>query len=147
MMTYENRLPDPETQTEFYHGVAFKRLLAWCVDTVLTLLATFLVGLFTFGLGWLFFPVFFFVINAIYRWVSLSSGSATLGMRLMAIEIRNAQGARLDSNEAALHTLGFLICSAFALPQLISAAMMAFGTRGQGLHDLFLGTTAINRPG
>jgi hypothetical protein len=30
--------------------------------------------------------------------------------------------------------------------QVISIVMMAFGARHQGLHDLILGSAAINRP-
>ncbi len=139
-------LPDPDRQSEFYRSIPAKRLLAWLVDVILVTLATFLVGIFTLGIGWLLFPIFYIAIDFTYRWLTISAGSATLGMRLMAIEIRNWSGQRLDGSEAALHTLVYMVCAAFALPQLISVLMIAFGGRGQGLHDLLLGTAAINRP-
>ena len=64
----------------------------------------------------------------------------------MAIELRNATGARLNSFEAMMHTFLFMLASGCVLPQTISALMMILGARKQGLHDLFLGTVAINRP-
>lgn len=146
-MNMTSTLPDPDRQTEFYNSIPGKRFFAWIADVILVTLTTILVGLFTLGIGWLLFPLFYIAIDFTYRWMTLRSGSATLGMRLMAIEIRNWAGQRLDSGEAAMHTLAYMVCAAFALPQLISIAMIVFGPRKQGLHDLFLGTAAINRPG
>ena len=146
-MIQTGSLPDPDRQAEFYASVPAKRLLAWVIDIFLVGMTTFLLGVFTLGIAWLLFPIFYIAIDFIYRWLSLGNGSATLGMRLMAIEIRNRSGARLDRGEAAIHTLAFMVCAGFALPQLISVLLMAFGPRGQGLHDLLLGTAAINRPG
>ena len=65
---------------------------------------------------------------------------------MMGIEFRNGQGQRFDTGLSFLHTLGFTVVSAFVLPQLLSAAMMLMTERGQGLVDVFLNTTAINRP-
>jgi len=146
-MTMSNALPDPDRQAEFYSSIPAKRLFAWMIDVLLVGMTTFLLGIFTLGIAWLLFPLFYLVIDFTYRWMTISAGSATLGMRLMAIELRNWSGQRLDRQEAALHTGAFLVCAAFALPQFISMLMMAFGPRRQGLHDLFLGTAAINRPG
>lgn len=146
-MNVINTLPDPDRQAEFYTSIPAKRLFAWIADVILVTILTFLVGVFTLGIGWLLFPIFYAVIDFTYRWLTLRSGSATLGMRLMSVEIRNGAGQRLDSGEAALHTLAYMVCAAFALPQLISILMIAIGPRKQGLHDLFLGTAAINRPG
>lgn len=146
-MTVTNTLPDPVYQSEFYDGIALKRLSAWVLDTIIVTAITLLVGLLTLSLAWIFFAVFFAVINFVYRWLTLRSGSATWGMRIMAMEIRNTQGARLSGGEAALHTLGFVISMTFIPLQLISMALMAFGPSHKGLHDLALGTAAINRPG
>lgn len=140
-------LPDPIHQSEFYSGIAAKRLFAWIIDVILVALLTFLVGVLTLGIGLFFFAVFFVAIDFTYRWLTLSAGSATLGMRMMAVEIRNGFGQRLNAGEAALHTLGFMISAAFFLPQMVSIAMMLFGPAHKGLHDVILGTAAINRPG
>jgi uncharacterized RDD family membrane protein YckC len=67
-------------------------------------------------------------------------------MRLMAIEIRQADGDRLSSQTAMLHTLGYSISVAVPPLQLISVIMMLVTARGQGLTDTVLQTAAINRP-
>ncbi|MEM9754684.1 MAG: RDD family protein [Pseudomonadota bacterium] len=140
-------LPDPETQAEFYAGVQLKRLLAWLVDAALISAGVLAFGLLTFGLGLLLFPLLSLAANFAYRALTLARFSATPGMWLMAIEIRNAQGQRLSGQEAVLHTVLHLACFALLLPQIASCVMVALRPRHDGLHDLPLGTTAINRPG
>ena len=66
-------------------------------------------------------------------------------MRLMAIELRDASGARLDLGLAFLHTIGYTVSWAVAPLQLISVILMAATPRGQGLTDMVLGTAALNR--
>ena len=80
-----------------------------------------------------------------YRWMTLSGGSATLGMRLMAVEMRDGYGQRFDTATAFLHTLGYSVSLAFPILQIISIVMMLMGPRAQGLTDNVLGTVAINR--
>lgn len=142
---FASALPDPEYQSEFYQGVPFKRGMAWIVDTILTLILTAIIVPFTAFTALFFLPVLYMVVNTLYRWVSLSSSSATPGMRLAAIEFRGADGRVFDSGTALLHTLGYVISMAFVLPQLVSIAMMLLSPRGQGLTDTVLGSVAINK--
>lgn len=139
-------LPDPVTQSEFYDGVAIKRFLAWIVDVFVVVLMTAVIATLPFFVGWFFFPLLFLLINFIYRLASISSRSATWGMRLMNIELRNKDGAHLDTSEALLHTAGYMVASSFFLPQVISVVLMLVSERGQGLHDMLCGTTAIRKP-
>ncbi len=138
-------IPDPEIQPEFYADVPAKRLLAWIVDSVLILGAVLLIIPFTAFFGLFFLPLLFLVIGFIYRWMTLTSGSATWGMRLMAIEMRADNGHRFDSTTAFLHTLGYTISLAFPILQIISVIMMLTRSRAQGLTDAVLGTVAMNR--
>jgi len=139
-------LPDPVRSPEFYSSVPFKRAMAWVLDTIIIAVMSALIVPFTAFTGLLFFPVLMLFVGFLYRWFSLSSGSATWGMRLMAIEIRGAWGQRLDSQTALLHTLGYSVSVAMAPLQLISVLFMGLSARGQGLTDMALNTTAINRP-
>ena len=141
-----NALPDPDYQADFYADVPLKRLIAFGVDTVLILILTVLVLPFTAFTGLFYFPLLAMVVGFVYRVLTIAGGSATPGMRLMAIELRNASGERLDLPQAALHTLLFTLFFSMMLPQLASIALMLTGPRAQGLHDLVLGTAAINRP-
>ncbi|MEO1789664.1 MAG: RDD family protein [Pseudomonadota bacterium] len=138
-------LPDPDRASEFYDGVPTKRLVAWIVDILIIGILTAAILPFTAFLGVFFFPFLYAVMSFLYRWVTLARGSATLGMRVMSIEIRNRMGERLDSATAALHTLGYAISVAMAPAQLVSIVLMLISSRRQGLTDHVLGTAAINR--
>lgn len=139
-------LPDPDYDRAFYDGVPAKRLFAWVIDVVLVTLITFLLGIVTLSALWWIWPLTFILVNFLYRAGTIAAGSATLGMRLMNIELRGATGARLSGGEAVLHTLAYMVATGFVILQVISIVMMAFGARHQGLHDLILGSAAINRP-
>jgi len=139
-------LPDPEIHPDFYQDVAVKRLMAWVVDTILILLATLLLVAATLFLTVFVFPLIFAGVHLAYRVFFIARDSATPGMRLMGIELRDAGGARLDTATAVLHTLAYSLIAAFVLPLLVSMVLMWTGARAQGLHDHLLGTAAINRP-
>ncbi|WP_415920364.1 RDD family protein [Tateyamaria sp. SN6-1] len=140
-------LADPVTQPQFYRDVAAKRLMAWVIDTILIVLLCLLILPFTAFVALFFFFGLMAVVSFAYRVITLTGGSATLGMRLMAIEFRAANGARFDLGTAFLHTLGYTISWAVAPLQLISIILMATSGRGQGLTDMVLGTAALNRRG
>ena len=144
--TMNSSLPDPYHQAAFYEGVSAKRLFAWVIDVIIVTLTTVLLGVLTFGIAWFLWPVFYITVTFLYRWFTISSRSSTWGMRVMNIELRGPSGAPFSSGEAALHTLAFMVSSAFLLPQVLSILMMMLGGRGQGLHDLLIGSAAINRP-
>ncbi|MCZ4351452.1 RDD family protein [Roseovarius aestuarii] len=137
--------PDPSTQPEFYADVPLKRLLAWVIDSIIILLLSLLAVVLTAFIGALFFPLLMLIVSFAYRIVTLSRGSATWGMRVMAIEFRTWRGERLDRSTAALHTLGYSFSLALVMPQVISVILMLTGPRAQGLTDHVLGTVAINR--
>ncbi len=139
-------LPDPDRQSVFYDGIPAKRLLAWVVDVVLIFAAMIVVGLLTLTLAWWLWPLFWVAVSFLYRSLTIGTGSATLGMRLMNIELRNALGQRLNGSEAMVHTGLYLVCASFFLPQILSIASIALGQRHQSVPDLLLGTAAINRP-
>ncbi|XDA99665.1 RDD family protein [Sulfitobacter sp. LCG007] len=140
-----NYTPDPQTQAQFYRDVPLKRLLAWVVDTIVTVIACVLILPFTAFTGLFFLPALYVTVNFIYRFLTLAGGSATWGMRLFAIELRQADGSRLGGGSALMHTIGYVASWAVAPLQLISVVMMAVTERGQGLTDHALGTVAINR--
>ncbi|WP_171099656.1 MULTISPECIES: RDD family protein [unclassified Ruegeria] len=141
-MTY---LPDPDTQPEFYQSVATKRFVAWLFDIAFISLLCTVAILLTFGLGFFVLALIYGVVSFIYRVVTISNGSATLGMRFMGIELRDAFGARMDLGKAIAHTAGYFVSMTFFVLQIISVVMMLTSARGQGLTDAFLGTVMINR--
>ena len=138
-------LPDPDTQAEFYEDVTLKRLFAWFIDVVLIAAICVLISLLTLGIGFFLWGLIYLAVSFVYRVTTLSNASATLGMRLTAIELRNHRGERFDRTTAALHTLGYFVSMSTFVVQMISIVMMFTTPRGQGLSDMMLSTAAVNR--
>ena len=136
--------PDPDRHAAFYSGVPVKRALAWIIDTILVTLIVTLVALLTALTALFILPLVWLTVGFLYRWVTISGRSATLGMRLMSIEFLDRYGQRFDAATAFLHTLGYSLSMAFVLPQVISVGLMLVSRRGQGLTDMVLGSVAIN---
>jgi uncharacterized RDD family membrane protein YckC len=139
------RLPDPDIQPEFYDGVPLKRLVAWVVDIVLIAVICVIIVPFTAFTGIFFFPLLMLVVGFAYRVMTLANGSATWGMRLMAIELRDGRDRRFDLGHAFLHTLGYSLSMALPLLQVVSVVLMSSTARGQGLTDMVMSSTALNR--
>ncbi len=137
--------PDPDMQPQFYEGVPTKRLLAWVVDTVIIAGLTLLTIPFTFFISLFFLPLVFVMLGFAYRMITLSRGSATWGMRMMAIELRDSDDKPFDQSQAFLHTMGYTLSIMIAPLQLISVVLMLSSERRQGLTDMVLGTVALNR--
>jgi len=95
---------DPVRNPELFEGVLSRRVLAFAIDFVLIMvpialafLFVLLFGLVTFGLGWtllwLFYPGTIIWILFYYGSTLGSPASATIGMRVMSIEMRTWYGA------------------------------------------------------
>ena len=139
-------LPDPYHQAVFYDGVPSKRLFAWIIDVILISIMAAITAFLTLGALFFIWPLLYLASSFAYRTITIAGGSATIGMRIMNLQLRGPSGARLTATEAMIHTLTYLACSAFALPQLISVVLIVISERHQGLHDMLIGSTAINRP-
>jgi uncharacterized RDD family membrane protein YckC len=138
-------LPDPHRHPEFYDGVLVKRALAWVIDLFVILLLTLPLLVLTGFLALFVIGGVYLIVGFFYRWATIAGASATYGMRIMAIELRDAQGNRFDSGQAMLHTLGFTVQQTIAPLQLVSIACMVLTERGQSLTDLAMGSTMLNR--
>ena len=143
--TQMHHLPDPDTQPEFYAGVTSKRLFAWFVDTAVILGLSALAVVMTAFIGLFFLPVLYLVLGFAYRVVTIANGSATWGMRLAAIEFRDARGERFDFGQSVFHTAGYTLSLAVPILQLVSVVLMLTGPRGQGLTDHAMGSVAVNQ--
>lgn len=139
-------LPDPSTKPQFYEGILTKRALAWVIDVVLIALLCLLVLPFTAFLAIFIFPLLMLVTGFVYRWFTIAGKSSTWGMRMIGIELRDADGLRLQYGTTLAHTFGYTVSVAIAPLLLISILMMLMTDRKQGLTDHILGTTALNRP-
>ena len=118
--------------------VVFLMLCVVFVGGVLTLGAVFLAGplaMLTFGLT-----------GFVYRWILLAQRSATIGMSVTGIEVRDAVGERMTRQIAFLHTAGYYVTMFFTPLLLIGWFLMFTTPYRRAMHDLVLGTVVINRP-
>lgn len=145
-MTYPSGLPDPDYDSAFYDGIPAKRFIAWIVDVAIISAISLIIGLLTLTVLLWIWPILYLGVSFLYRAATIGSSSATWGMRLMNIELRNSLGQRLSAGEAVIHTGLYLFWSVSMILQLISIGLIAASRRHQGLHDHILGSAAINRP-
>lgn len=143
--SYAPSFPDPAAQSWFYEGVLAKRAMAWVFDTVLIALLVALLIPLTGFLALFFLGGLYVVVSFLYRWIGLARHSSTMGMRMVGIEFRDAQGNPMDAGMGFAHTLFYALSVAFVVPQIASVVMMCLGKRRQGLSDLVLGVVMVNR--
>ena len=139
------RIPYPQSYPEFYQSVTTKRFFAWLIDSAIVLAILIITSPFTFFVSLFLFPFFYAAIDFIYRTATLSMGSATFGMRIMAIELRHESGLRLDFITSVCHTIGLYVSYAFVLVQLLSIGMMVMREDHKSLTDMVIGTVMVNR--
>jgi uncharacterized RDD family membrane protein YckC len=139
------RIPYPHSHPKFYESVTTKRFFAWLIDSIIVLGILIITSPFTFFVSLFLFPFFYAAIDFVYRTATLTMGSATFGMRLMAVELRHESGHRLDFVTSLFHTIGLYVSYAFVLVQIASIGMMVTRDDRKGLTDLVVGTVMVNR--
>jgi uncharacterized RDD family membrane protein YckC len=146
---------DPATEPELFEGVLARRVMAFLIDVLviavpLAFLAIFIFmfGLVTLGLGWF---LFFFYSPIAVIWALIYYGltlgcaaSATIGMRMVDLEMRTWYGAPAYFVLGAVHAVGFWLSVSALTPFVVLVAF--FNPRRRLLHDILLGTVIINNP-
>ena len=144
---------DPETSPELFEGVLPRRVLAFIIDfiiiaipVVLAAMFIFAFGIVTLGLGWALYwllPPASVIWALVYFGVTLGGlRSATIGMRVMDLEMRTWYGAPGYFVLGAVHAIAFWFTVSFFTPFILLVAF--FNQRRRLLHDIVLGTVIIN---
>ena len=144
---------DPAMQPEMFEGVLPRRVVAFAIDfviiaapIVLAAMVIFAFGVVTLGLGWALYwllPPGSVLWAIAYFGITLASPeSATIGMRVMDLEMRTWYGAPAYFVLGAVHAVLFWL-SISALSPLILLVCF-FNQRRRLLHDIVLGTVVIN---
>src|SRR5437764_14612847 len=144
---------DPDFQPELFRGVLTRRVFAFLIDLVVLSVPVILgyifiavFGLITLGLGWALFWLAWpaSVVWAIVYYGSSLGGphSATLGMRVMDLQLRTWTGAPGYFVLGAAHAVLFWISVSFFTPLILLVGL--FNGRLRLLHDVILGTVVIN---
>jgi uncharacterized RDD family membrane protein YckC len=144
---------DPATMPELFEGVLARRVVAFFIDVVLIatpalFVALFILvfGIFTLGLGWFFFILYWpavVVWALVYYAIGFANpASATIGMRVMDLEMRTWYGAPAYALLGAVHAVVFWITCSALTPFILLVAF--FNARRRLLHDMVVGTIMIN---
>jgi len=144
---------DPDLEPELFRGVLTRRVFAFLIDllvlsvpVVLGYLFIAVFGLITLGLGWALFWLAWpaSVVWAIVYYGATLGGphSATLGMRVMDLELRTFYGAPGYFVLGAMHAVLFWVSVSFLTPFVVLVGL--FNGRRRLLHDMVLGTVVIN---
>ena len=144
---------DPWMQPELFRGVLTRRVFAFLIDIVVLAIPVILAcmfiavfGVVTLGLGW---ALFWLVSPASVIWALIYYGaslggphSATVGMRVMDLELRTWYGAPGYFVLGAMHAVLFWISVSVLTPLVLLVGL--FNGRRRLLHDIILGTVIIN---
>ena len=144
---------DPASNPELFEGVLARRVVAFVIDffaiavpVVLAAMFIFAFGIVTLGLGWALYwllPAASVIWALVYFGVTLGGErSATIGMRMMDLEMRTWYGAPAYFVLGAVHAIGFWFSVSFFTPFILLVAF--FNERRRLLHDIVLGTVVIN---
>jgi uncharacterized RDD family membrane protein YckC len=144
---------DPYLEPELFRGVLTRRVFAFVIDVIIlsvpVILAVLFIavfGLVTLGLGW---ALFWLVSPASVIWALVYYGatlggphSATIGMRVMDLELRTWYGAPGYFLLGAMHAVLFWISISVLSPFVLLVGL--FNGRRRLLQDFALGTVVIN---
>ena len=142
---------DPVTRPQLFGGVIGKRIIAFIVDalviallTVVVYVAIAVLGVLTLGLAWLLFGLAFPAIGLGYNALTIGGpNSATIGQRMMGLEVRTWFGGKVLPLVAAFHALLFWFSLVIFCPILLWAL---FDPQKRCLHDILAGVVVTNRP-
>jgi uncharacterized RDD family membrane protein YckC len=144
---------NPASNPELFEGVLARRVIAFVIDfiiiavpVVLAAMFIFAFGIVTLGLGWALYwllPPASVIWAIVYFGLSLGGPrSATIGMRVMDLEMRTWYGAPAYFVLGAVHAIAFWFSISAFTPFILLVAF--FNERRRLLHDIVLGTVVIN---
>ena len=144
---------DPVTNPELFEGVVARRMLAFVIDFVILAVPVvfaamfiFVIGILTLGLGFLIYgllsPAMVIWALAYYGITLGGPRSATIGMRVMDLEMRTWYGAPCYFVLGAVHAIVFWISVSMLTPLILLVCLV--NERRRCLHDMLVGTIVIN---
>lgn len=146
---------DPLANPELFEGVLARRTLAFVIDAVVITVPIIFAALFilifgfiTLGLGWILFWLWWpaaVIWALVYYGITLGSPeSATVGMRVMDIQMRTWYGAPAYFVLGVAQAILFWLTVSLLTPFILLVGF--FNDRRRLLHDMLIGTVVINNP-
>ena len=132
-----------------YEGVRSRRIMAFLIDYLIIglLIIPFaivvaILGVITLGLGWMLFSILGSIVALLYVWHTMGGpNQATVGMKMMGIQLQRLDGKPVDGLLAVVHTVLFWAANVILTPLILLAPL--FLERKRTVHDLLLGTVVI----
>ena len=144
--------PDPIASPWYYHGVTWRRVVAYWIDLLIILLI--LVGLhliaavltvMSLGLLW---PLHVLVVPLLvalaYHSLQIAGIGATLGMRIFGLRAHSVLGGAVNLPQAVIHTLCFY--GSVMVTSCLVLLLALFNARRRTLHDLLAGVVVLRAP-
>jgi len=146
---------DPIANPELFEGVLSRRVIAFVIDVFIIAVPVlfaaifiFMFGLVTLGIGW---ALYWLLSPATVIWAIFyygltfgSPASATIGMRVMDLEMRTWYGSPAYFVLGAVHAVIYWISVSVLTPLILLVGF--FNERRRLLHDILIGTVVINNP-
>src|ERR1700704_2166137 len=144
---------DPAVNPELFEGVLARRFVAFLIDVTILAIPVmfaavfiFIFGVITLGIGWALYwllsPAAAIWAICYYGYTFGGPASATIGMRVMDLEMRTWYGAPAYFVLGAGHAVFYWFTVSFFTPFVLLVAF--FNPRRRLLHDIVLGTVIIN---
>jgi uncharacterized RDD family membrane protein YckC len=144
---------DPAVSPELFEGVLARRFMAFLIDVTIIAIPVifaavfiFILGIVTLGVGWALYwllsPATVIWAVCYYGYTFGSPASATIGMRVMDLEMRTWYGAPAYFVLGAVHAIVYWVTVSFLTPFIVLIAF--FNARRRLLHDMLVGTIVIN---
>lgn len=144
---------DPAANPELFEDVPARRVVAFVIDLVILAIPValasmfiFAAGIVTLGFGFILFfllpPITVIWGLAYYGFTLGSPRSATVGMRVMDLEMRTWYGAPAYFVLGAVHAVAFWVSVTALTPFILLVCF--FNERRRLLHDILLGAVVIN---
>lgn len=140
---------DPGLHPGLYRDLLARRIVSFVIDAIVVVLLWFPVFLvllvltiITFGLAWVLMPPAFAIVALAYIALTLGGpASATVGQRVMGLELRTGTGMRPYPLLAIIHACLFWV-SMTLTPLILLVGM--FNNRKRLLHDILTGTVMLD---
>ncbi|MGV6871291.1 RDD family protein [Pseudochelatococcus sp. B33] len=143
-------VPAIHTPTFDTRGVLASRFFAYLVDAVVIFVLTFFLGwiiaflgVVTFGLAWLLFPLLAGT-GVIYSAITVGGeAQATIGMRWLGLRVVGQVGGRVDWLTAAVHAIFFYIAIGTFILFVLDIITGLVRSDRRLLHDVLTGLTVV----
>lgn len=123
-------------------GAFFVDLVILLILSALASIGVLILGIITFGFGFILFAILYPAVVLIYAGVTIGGPqSATIGMRMAGIALRRMDGKRPDAILGAVHMFLFYISVGLLTPLVLLFALMTPNKRL--LHDIVLDVRMI----